>query len=275
MLQTSRTTRAALLGAGLILAGAWLAATAAGQTAPTTSGSGVAVAKATVAHGSVLDPEATAALEKMGAYLRSLQAFQVQSTTTREDVLLDGQKVQRIVTADLIARRPDRLRVEFTAETRHRTLFYDGKSFTMWADRPNLYATVPAPATIADLIDSLQAKFAIELPLEDLFHWGTPRSDPTAMTAAAVIGQSQIDGVICDHYAYRQAGLDWQIWIQQGMHPLPRRLVLTTTTDEARPQHSSDLVWNLAPSFTDATFTFQPPPGAQKIRLAEVREGRK
>ena len=116
MLQTSRTTRAALLGAGLILAGAWLAATAAGQTAPTTSGSGVAVAKATVAHGSVLDPEATAALEKMGACLRSLQAFQVQSTTTREDVLLDGQKVQRIVTADLIARRPDRPRVEFVVD---------------------------------------------------------------------------------------------------------------------------------------------------------------
>ena len=61
-----------------------------------------------------------------------------------------------------------------------------------------------------------------------------------------------------------------QIWIQQGDYPLPRKLVLSTLTDEARPQHTSVYTWNLAPSFDDAAFVFDPPSGAQKIVFAEL-----
>jgi hypothetical protein len=45
----------------------------------------------------------------------------------------------------------------------------------------------------------------------------------------------------CEHYAFRQEGLDWQIWIQ-GDYPLPRKFVIRTLTDDARPQHTSNLV---------------------------------
>ncbi len=41
-----------------------------------------------------VEPEAIAALKGMGAYLRTLKAFQVDAVTTDEDVLDDGQKVQ-------------------------------------------------------------------------------------------------------------------------------------------------------------------------------------
>jgi len=51
---------------------------------------------------------------------------------------------------------------------------------------------------------------------------------------------------------------------------LPRKLVLTTVDDNARPRYSEVLMWNLAPSFNDATFTFEPPKDAQRIAIAEV-----
>lgn len=79
-----------------------------------------------------------------------------------------------------------------------------------------------------------------------------------------------MDGTTCEQYAFRQEGLDWQIWIQQGDYPLPRKLILTTLEEDARPRHSQVLTWNLAPSFNDAAFTFEPPKGAQKITIAEV-----
>ena len=47
-------------------------------------------------------------------------------------------------------------------------------------------------------------------------------------------------------------------------------MILTTTDEEARPRFSEVLTWNLAPSFNDEAFTFDPPDGAQKIALAEV-----
>ena len=42
--------------------------------------------------------------------------------------------------------------------------------------------------------------------------------------------------------------------------------MITTKTDEARPQTSAVYTWNLAPSFNDAAFTFDPPAGAGKVR---------
>ena len=75
----------------------------------------------------------------------------------------------------------------------------------------------------------------------------------------------------CEQYAFRQEGLDWQLWMQQGDYPLPRRLVITTLTDEARPQYSSVLTWNLAPSFNEEAFKFDPPKDAQKIVLAQAK----
>ena len=86
------------------------------------------------------------------------------------------------------------------------------------------------------------------------------------------IGPSEIGGVTCGHYAFRQDGLDWQVWIQMGDYPLPRKLVLTTMTDEARPQYVATFTWNLAPSFNDAAFTFVPPKGAGRVVLERTQE---
>jgi hypothetical protein len=43
--------------------------------------------------------------------------------------------------------------------------------------------------------------------------------------------------------------------------------VITSRNDEARPQHTAVYTWNLAPSFNEATFKFEPPPGAQRVVL--------
>jgi len=101
---------------------------------------------------------------------------------------------------------------------------------------------------------------------------GRPPRATDEITSATDIGAGEIGGISCEHYAFRQPGLDWQVWVQLGTHPLPRKLVSTTTTDAARPQHTSVLIWNLAPSYNDAAFIFDPPPDAHKIVFAEAKE---
>src|SRR6266478_817199 len=95
-----------------------------------------------------VDPAAVDAVKKMGAYLRSLKAFQVIADVTHDDVLEDGLIVQSNSKVDMIAARPNRMRVEVTADDRHRLYLYDGKNFTVWGRILNFYATVPAPPTI-------------------------------------------------------------------------------------------------------------------------------
>jgi hypothetical protein len=245
-------------GAGLVLALATFPTLVSAQTAT----------PATVTP--AIEPEAMAALNSMGAYLRTLKAFQVRAATTTEDVLDDGEKVQYAAVTDLLAQAPNRLRVEVVSDRQERMYFYDGKTFTLFAQRVGYYATVPAPPTTVELVDRLDEKYGIEVPLVDLFRWGGPRASAADIKSAADIGPSVVEGTTCEHYAFRQPGLDWQIWIQQGDYPLPRKLVLTTLTDEARPQHTAVYTWNATPSFNDAAFTFDPPSDAQKIVLAEA-----
>jgi hypothetical protein len=72
-----------------------------------------------------IDPDAMAALDKMAAYLGTLDAFQVKAEITTEVVLVDGQKVQIGSAADMVAVRPNRLRVSLASDLEERLLLYD------------------------------------------------------------------------------------------------------------------------------------------------------
>ena len=238
--------------------GVTLAAAAAGQEASAAADAGA------------IDPAAIGALTAMGAYLRSLDAFQVTVTTTDEDVLDDGQKIQYDGVTDLLVDKPDKLRASVVDSRRDRLWLYDGRSLTLYGRRVNYYATVAAPPTLVELVGKLEEEHGLSLPLVDLFRWGAPGYEATGITAAIDVGPAAIGGVSCEHYAFRQADLDWQVWIQRGAFPLPRKLVITTRTDEARPQHAAVYSWNLAPSFSEGTFTFVPPAGAGRVVLTSV-----
>lgn len=217
-----------------------------------------------------IDPQAIAALDRMGAFLREQRSFSVRAETQTDYVLANGQKVTRSARGNLRVRRPDRLRADVVADNKEREFFYDGKRFTMFSPRVGFYATLAAPPTIKDLADLLQTRYGLELPLVDLFRWSSGRADHGQITAARYIGPTTIDGVAVDQYAFRQPGVDWQIWIQRGPQPLPRRLVLTTTDDPTRPEHAMELTWNLGATFDDRIFAFNPPEDAKRIAIADL-----
>jgi hypothetical protein len=216
---------------------------------------------------SAIDPDAIDAVKRMAAYLHTLKSYQIIDDVTQDDVLEDGLIVQSTSKVDYLLARPNRMRIEITSDERHRLYLYDGKNFTVWARLVNYYATVPAPPTIGELFEKITDKYDIELPLYDLYNWGNKDEDINKIKTAVDIGPSTVEGVTCEHYAFHQEGVDWQIWIQLGEFPLPRKLVITTLTDDARPQHSDTLSWNLAPSFNDGAFAFDPPPDAKRVVL--------
>jgi len=172
---------------------------------------------------------------------------------------------------NIVAQMPSRLRADVANDRHDRLYLYDGKNFTLYARRLNYYATVPAPPTIGQMADKLDESYGFSVPLVDLFRWGSRGWTTDGITAATDFGSSVVGGVTCRQYGFRNSEVDWQVWIQKGDHPLPRRLVITTKTDEARPQHTATYTWNLAPSYNDATFVFDPPADAGKVVLAEIK----
>lgn len=215
-----------------------------------------------------VDPEAIKALESMGAYLRTLKNFEIGVTAVTDELLDNGQMAQFTSTSTLKVRRPDGLRLD-TADDRgdRKQLFYNGRSTTVYGPAHKYYATVPAPATLAELSQVLAQKYGIEVPLTDLFYWGTDSVRTADIRSADSLGDAQVDGHATMHFAIREKDVDWQIWIDRGDKPLPRKLVITTTGQTARPQHASLLRWKLLPAFAAGTFDFRPPAGARRIAL--------
>ncbi|MBX3159736.1 MAG: DUF2092 domain-containing protein [Deltaproteobacteria bacterium] len=218
----------------------------------------------------LIDPVAIDALDTMGAFLREQESFDVHVVAETDYVLGNGQKVRRSAYGTVRVRKPDHLRAEIRSDRRDRQFFYDGETFTIYSPRMGFYATSPATGTIRELADQLQTKYGLELPLVDLFRWGTDEDSAKEITQATYVGPAVVDGVQTDQYAFRQPGLDWQIWIDQGERPVPRKLVLTTTDVPARPERAVELTWNLATHPDDKVFAFTPPKDAQRIPLAEI-----
>jgi hypothetical protein len=218
-----------------------------------------------------VDPASIQALRDMGAHLQSLNRFRISTTLTGERVLTDGQKLQHIAYATLDVERPDRLHARMWSARSERQLFFDGKTFTIFVPAQKYYSSVEFSGTNAELVDRLEQRFGVEIPLSDLFKWGTPAAPVDKIESAMNAGQDFVGNDLCDHYAFRQGNFDWQIWITTGGKPLPRKLVITNRADDARPQSVSIMEWNLKPAFNASTFRFTPSKGLTKIEIVPVK----
>jgi hypothetical protein len=222
--------------------------------------------------GPAVEPEAMAALTKMGAFLGTLKTFTVKGVASSDEVLPQGLLVQDDTVATMEVARPDHVRAEQASDRRHRLVVYDGKTFSVYSRNSGYYAQAPVSATIYQLAGKIESEYAVELPLLDLFVWADAVAKKPDIRTARVVGMATIRGIACDQYAFRQDGRDWQVWIRRGAEPLPLRLVVTDTRNEARPQYRADYDWTLNPQFGAATFSFTPPQGALPVSLARVKE---
>jgi hypothetical protein len=251
--------RAATILASLALAATALPAQDVTQVSSTT------VKRTSPVTTGVIDSKAVNALRTMGAYLRTMKSFSVDVKGAKDEVMNDGQKILISGTVKYLVRTPDRLRAEINTDRKQRTIYYNGKTLTLYAPRMHYYATVNAPPTVMQMLDTVSKKYGVELPIADLFLWGTDRDGVKDLKQARYIGPSTVDGIQTDQYAFRQEGTDWQIWIEQGSRPLPRRLVITSTDKEGEPQYLATMMWDLTANTDDANFNFEPPKDAKQI----------
>jgi hypothetical protein len=252
-----------LLGCAVALA----AVPAYGQNPPSAE-----AAAATAAAEDPVDPRAVDALKHMSAFLTSLQTFRLTSTSTLDVVTADAQKVQLDAVSHYQVKRPG-IMIDLVSDQRSRQYYYDGKQFTVFAPQLGYYATVPAPATNREFLAQIYDKTGIQLPLEDLFRWADQdNSDIAKLTSAFGAGTATIDGAATDHWVFRTDDFDWEIWIEQGDRPVPRKYVLIDRTDAALPAFTARLTWELNPTLDAAAFTFVPGANAIAIQMATPQE---
>lgn len=215
-----------------------------------------------------VSPEAKQLLRASTDYVAGLKRFSIETRNTLEVVLKSGQKIQFDHGVNVAVRRPNKLRAQRTGDLVDQDIFYDGKSLTVHNPGERMFAIAPVPGTLEEMLDHARTKLDIVAPAGDLIYSNAYDLLMQDVTDGFVVGKGVVEGVRCDHLAFRAPQIDWQIWIQEGDKPLPRKLVITSKDVTNAPQFSVVITrWNLAPKLPDSMFSFRQPKDARKVEL--------
>jgi hypothetical protein len=212
--------------------------------------------------------DSAALLKAMADYTAAQKSVTATFDSDVEVITPELQKIQFASSGQLKMTRPDKLRIKRTGGYADVELTYDGKTVSLYGNNAKAYVQADAPGTVDQLVDAIQARVGGAMPGTDLL-----LSDAYDVLTSDVIeghhvGQGVVDGVECEHLAFRGHDTDWQIWIQTGAQPIPRKYVITSKTLAGAPQYTLRIKdWKTDP-ITDANaFAFKAPDGATKVGL--------
>lgn len=221
-----------------------------------------------------VEPEAAKLLKASTSFLAKQKKFSVFTNSTLELVTLEGQKLQFVHQVQMVAQRPNKLRAARVGDLVDQIFFYDGKLLTLYNPEDKYYASVDAPDTLEGMLDFARKELDIVAPAGDLIYKNAYDILMKDVTSGFVVGKSAVAGVRCDHLAFRSKHVDFQIWIEEGTTPLPRKFVITSRNVVNAPQFDVIMThWNLAPQTNDAMFTFTPTKDLKPILFVPVVEG--
>jgi hypothetical protein len=181
------------------------------------------------------------------------------------------QRIQFASSGRVQLSRPDKLRAARTGGYTDVEIVFDGKTLTVNNKDGNAFAQVEASGSVDQLIDTLRDKHGIAAPGADLLF-----SQPFDVMMADVIdgvhiGQGVIDCVECEHLAFRNLDIDWQIWIETGARPIPRKYVITSKAVTGAPQYTLRIKEWKTEVPADA-FSFNAPQGAKKVASGDLAD---
>ena len=234
------------------------------------------LAKTDVAPGTTaVEQDALAILERAAAKIRDSQSLSVTAHSGFEVLQESGEMIEFGNSWTATIQRPNRARMESQRRDGVRTqIFMDGNDLWMYSPGDDVWGTEPQVGDIDASFKHLISELGVSTPLANLFSDEFGASLHKGLTSCYLIGDSTIAGHLCHHVAVRNDYVDYQVWIDKGELPLLRRLVINYREEEGRPEYWAYFTdWSFDVKSAPGTFIFQPPAGAEQIRLAHASEG--
>jgi hypothetical protein len=201
------------------------------------------------------------------AFLHGQNRLSVRYSSDIEAVTPRLEKIQFSGSGTLDLERPDKFRISRVGGFADVALISDGTSFTIHDRGDKRFAQVPVTGSLDQVIARLRREFHVDLPGADLFLPNAYEEMTEGVIESKHIGRGVVDGVECEHLAFRTTETDWQIWIEPGDKPAPRKYVITSKTVATAPQYTLRLGdWKFGGDAT-ADFQFKAPPDASGVAI--------
>jgi hypothetical protein len=210
--------------------------------------------------------DAKSILKSMSDYVGGQKTIELTFDSDIEVITPQLEKIQFTNSGEALLSRPDKLRAHRVGGYADVALFFDGKTVSVLGKHINGYAQFDAPGSVDQLIEALRAGHGIALPGGDLLLSNSYEVLVAGVKEAKHIGRGVIDGRECEHLAFRNFDTDWQIWVEVGENPIPRKFVITSKTLNNAPQYTVRVKsWKTGVQPAQDAFAFVPPTGAKKL----------
>ena len=216
----------------------------------------------------LVDPRADELVRQMSERLARAGEFALEAEEVYDEVPDQSPRRQLTDVRRVAMRRPDRLVGDTSGDAMNRTFWYDGKVFSALDKEQNVWASGAVPPTVDQALDWVFEQTGTVIPLGDFLYADVYARLMGDVQRGVYLGIHEAAGVPCHHLSFEQATIDWQIWIDAGREPLPRKLVITYKTEDEVPQYTVTIrKWNLQAKLPDTLFAFSPPEGATRVEI--------
>jgi hypothetical protein len=208
-------------------------------------------------------------VQQMSARLAAAPAVSVTTTEVRDVVRVSGRKEPVSLTGLYTVRRPNRFYAKMTGG-RDLESWYNGKTLTIASHAEKVFAQAPMPETIDRSLDVLAERYDMALPMGDLLYSSAEKALLSDTTTGGYVGAENVGGTPCVHLAFKDTGVDWELWLPVQGDPLPKRLKVLQKRRTGQPMVDLTFTaWDLAPQASDATFVPKVPADFEGIAILQ------
>jgi hypothetical protein len=217
------------------------------------------------------DDDSLALLKSMTDYVGKQQQVVASFDTDIEIITPDLEKIQFASSSQLMLSRPDKVRLNRLGGYADVELSFDGKKVSLYSKNINVVSQAEFQGTVDQLVDKLRNDLGVDAPGADLMLSRSFDELTSDLIEARHIGRGVIDGIECEHLAFRGSETDWQIWIEVGANPIPRKYVITSKMMTGAPQYTLRVRdWKTGSAFSVDAFVLKPAADAKKVNFNQV-----
>jgi hypothetical protein len=183
-----------------------------------------------------IDAKAQNALQEMSYFMGSKDEYTFKAEIMFDVIVKSGQKVQYNANETVYLKKPNKFSIEYVSDLGGYKLWYDSGKATILELPTNDFSITTLPDTVDQALRKLYEQYSFSPVLSEFLFINTFKTLTKNVVSGENFGQSRVFGTKCLHLYIVEKDIDWQIWIEDGKRPIPRKLVITYKNLPESPQ---------------------------------------